>query len=351
MTYAQRVLVADDSPINRQLLQSLLGRMGLEVQAVEDGQSTLDAVAAQPPDLVLLDVMMPGMDGLQVLRRLKSSPETYHIPVVMVTTIQEMKTRVEALEIGADDFLSKPIVALELKARVRSLLKSKAMHDQMVRHQEGLEAEVARRTIKLRSATLDTILRLSQAGEFRDELTGNHVARMAAYSAAVARAMGLAEATVDAILMAAPLHDVGKIGVPDHILLKPGRLTPEEWVPMKAHTTMGGQILSGAESGFLKLAEIIAMTHHERWDGQGYPRGLARKAIPLVGRIVAIADVFDALTTRRPYKEPFSVEKSLAIIQEGSGGHFDPAVVEAFFAILDEILVLKEAYQDSPGSH
>ncbi|MFH1033006.1 MAG: HD domain-containing phosphohydrolase [Pseudomonadota bacterium] len=351
MNENQRVLVADDSLINRQLLQSLLGRMGLAVDLAEDGQATLDAVATLPPDLVLLDVMMPRMDGLEVLRRLKGEPETYHIPVVMVTTIQEMNTRVQALELGADDFLSKPIVAVELKARVRSLLKGKALHDQMVRHQQKLEFEVARRTIKLRSVTLDTILRLSQAGEFRDELTGNHVARMAAYSATVARVMGLAEATVDAILLAAPLHDVGKIGVPDHILLKPGPLTPEEWIPMKRHTTMGGQILAGAESGSLKLAEVIAMTHHERWDGRGYPRGLAGKAIPLAGRIVAIADVFDALTTRRPYKEPFSVDRSLAIIREGSGGHFDPRVVEAFFEALEEILVLKEVYRDSPGSH
>ncbi len=350
MTPDQRVLVADDSPINRQLLQSLLGRMGLEVAVAEDGVAALEAVAAQPPDLVLLDVMMPRMDGLEVLSRLKGAPETYHIPVVMVTTIQEMSTRVRALELGADDFLNKPIVAVELKARVRSLLKAKALHDQMVRHQENLEAEVARRTIKLRSVALDTILRLSQAGEFRDELTGNHVARMAAYSAAVARTMGLPERTVDAILLAAPLHDVGKIGVPDQILLKPGPLTPEEWVPMKAHTTMGGQILGGAESGFLRLAEVIALTHHERWDGKGYPRGLAGKAIPLAGRIVAIADVFDALTARRPYKEPFNLEKSLGIIRQGSGGHFDPAVTEAFFQALDEILVLREVYRDSPGS-
>jgi len=346
MTAPQTVLVVDDSTINRRLLQSLLERMALRVQSAEDGQAALDSVAAAPPDLILLDVMMPGMDGLEVLRRLKRSEQTYLIPVVMVTAMQELDTRVEALEIGADDFLAKPIVAVELKARVRSLLRTKALHDQMVRHQETLEAEVARRTVKLRSVVLDTVQRLSQAGEFRDELTGNHVARMAAYSAAVARAMGLAEATVDAILVAAPLHDVGKIGIPDRILLKPGPLDPEEWRIMKTHTTMGGQILAGAEGNVLKLAEVIALTHHERWDGKGYPRGLAGQRIPLVGRIIAIADVFDALTTRRPYKQPFSVEKSLQIIREESGSHFDPQVVETFLAIQDEIMSIRFAYLD-----
>lgn len=346
MTAPQTVLVVDDSAINRRLLQSLLERMALRVQLAEDGQAALDSVAADPPDLILLDVMMPGMDGLEVLRRLKNSGVTYPIPVVMVTAMQELDTRVEALEIGADDFLAKPIVAVELKARVRSLLKSKALHDQMVRHQETLEAEVARRTVKLRSVVLDTVQRLSQAGEFRDELTGNHVARMAAYSAAVARAMGLAETTVDAILMAAPLHDVGKIGIPDRILLKPGPLDPEEWAIMKTHTTMGAQILAGSEGNVLKLAEVVALTHHERWDGKGYPRGLAGREIPLVGRIIAIADVFDALTTRRPYKPPFPLEKSLEVIREDSGSHFDPRVVETFLSIQEEILSIKFAYLD-----
>ena len=347
MKAPQTVLVVDDSAINRRLLQSLLERMELRVLLAEDGQAALDSLAAQPPDLILLDVMMPGMDGLEVLRRLKGSDETYPIPVVMVTAMQELDTRVEALELGADDFLAKPIVAVELKARVRSLLRSKALHDQMIRHQEGLEAEVARRTVKLRSVVLDTVQRLSQAGEFRDELTGNHVARMAAYSAAVARALLLPEATVDAILLAAPLHDVGKIGIPDHILLKPGPLDPGEWAIMKTHTTMGAQILGGSEGSVLKLAEVIALTHHERWDGKGYPRGLAGRAIPLVGRIIAIADVFDALTTRRSYKDPFPVEMSLDIIRQDSGSHFDPRVVEAFLAIQEEIMSIKFAYLDA----
>jgi putative two-component system response regulator len=224
-------------------------------------------------------------------------------------------------------------------------------------YQQHLEQKVARRTAELRRAvkkiklaSLDTIHRLSRAAEYRDEDTGAHIKRMSQYSAAVARKMGLNEETVEIILYATPMHDVGKIGIPDHILLKPGKLDPDEWQIMKQHTIIGAQILQGSDAEFIKLAKVIALTHHEKWDGSGYPKGLRGSKIPLAGRITAIADVFDALTTKRPYKEPFSLEKSFGIIKQSRGNHFDPGVVDAFFATEDEILSIREKYKDEHES-
>jgi putative two-component system response regulator len=288
-----------------------------------------------------------------VSRRLKGDEATAIIPIVMVTALEEVEDRIEALEAGADDFLSKPVDKTELKARVQSLLKVKAYNDHIRNYQKELETEVAKRTNQLRKAykkirasSLETIYRLSKAAEYKDKDTGSHILRMSHYSAAVARKMGLKEVNVEAILYASPMHDVGKIGTPDRILLKPGKLNKNEWEIMKQHASNGGQILAGSDAGFIKLADVIALTHHEKWDGSGYPKGLKGLKIPLVARIVAIADVFDALTSKRPYKEPFSLEKSYSIIKECRGNHFDPDVVDAFFAIEDEILSIREKYKD-----
>jgi len=307
--------------------------------------------------VILLDIMMPGMDGFEVAQRLKGDEETRIIPIVMVTALREVEDRVKALEAGADDFLSKPADKIEIKARVRSLLKVKAYNDHMRNYQQELEAEVAKRTGQLKEAfervkgaSLETIYRLSRAAEYKDEDTGAHVKRMSRYSAAVARQMALNDTIVDSILYASPMHDVGKIGIPDRILLKPGRLDREECEIMKQHAVIGGQILEGSDTGFIRLAEIIALIHHERWDGSGYPKGLKGKEIPMIGRIVAIADVFDALISKRPYKEPFSIEKSFGIIKESRGSHFDPDVVDAFFAVENEILTIKEKYKEGDES-
>jgi putative two-component system response regulator len=242
---------------------------------------------------------------------------------------------------------------MELLARVSSLLKVKAYNDLVSNYQKELEAEVTKRTEelkqafeKIKAASLDTIYRLSMASEYKDADTGAHIKRVSRYSAAVARRMGLDERTIETILYAAPMHDLGKIGIPDQILLKPARLDPAEWKIMKQHTVIGANILKGSDAEFIRLGEIIAKSHHEKWDGSGYPQSLAGKDIPIAGRITAIADAFDALTSKRPYKEPFSVEKSLAIIREGRGSHFDPDVVDAFFAIQDEILTIKKEYDD-----
>jgi putative two-component system response regulator len=347
------ILVVDDEDMNLRLLEALLRPQGYQVVLARDGQEALAQVAATPPDLILLDIMMPRMNGFEVAQRLKSQPDTMLIPIVVVTALQDVEDRVRAIETGADDFLTKPVDRLELRARVSSLLKVKAYNDHMRDYRAHLEAEVALRTEELKTAyekitraSLETIHRLSRAAEYKDEDTGSHILRMSNMAAVVARRLELGETTVQRILYASPMHDIGKIGIPDHILLKPGRLTPQEWEIMRRHTTIGGRILEGSTEGFIKLAEVIALTHHEKWDGSGYPRGLKGNRIPLVGRIVAISDVFDALLSRRPYKEPFSLEKSLEIIREGRDSHFDPQVVDVFMEALDEILDIRNKYMD-----
>ena len=357
MEEKSKILVVDDEERNRRLMEAMLVPLGYEVIMAQGGVEALERVGEVSPDVILLDIMMPKMDGFEAARRLKEKEETRIIPIVMVTSLQEVENRVKALEAGADDFLTKPVDRTELRARVQSSLKVKAYHDHMRDYQKELEEEVARRTEDLRKAfekletySLDSIFRLTRAAEYKDEDTGAHIQRMSQYSAAVARQMGLGEKMAKNILYAAPMHDVGKIGIPDRILLKPGKLDPDEWVIMKQHTTFGGKILEGAQPGYLKLGEVIALTHHEKWDGSGYPKGLKGKKIPKVGQIVAIADVFDALTTKRPYKEPFSLDKSYSIIRESRGSHFDPDVVDAFFAVENEIIAIKEKYIDEDKS-
>ena len=347
------ILIVDDEDRNRRLMEALLLPMGYEVLQAVNGKDAIEKAKEMSPDVILMDVMMPVMDGFEAVKVLKQDEETQIIPVVMVTALREVNDRIRAMEAGADDFLSKPVDKTELRTRVQTLVKVKAYNDHLRNYQKQLEAEVALKTIKLQQtldalhiASLDSIHRLSRAAEYKDEDTGAHIERMSRYSEVVARKMGLDGKTIERILYAAPMHDVGKIGIPDKILLKPGKLDTDEWEIMKQHTTIGARILGGSLTGFIKLAEVIALTHHERWDGSGYPRGLKGTQIPLVGRITAIADVFDALTTRRPYKEPFSVEKSFAIIQESKGNHFDPDVVNAFFAVQDEIMAIKNEYQE-----
>ena len=346
------ILIADDEVRNLRLMEALLLPMGYDVRMAANGKEAIEKALETPPDVILMDIMMPVMSGLEAVRILKQDEETRIIPVVMVTALREVDDRVKALEAGADDFLAKPVDKIELRTRVQTLVKVKAYNDSLRDYQKKLEAEVARKTIQLQRtldalqvASLDSIHRLSRAAEYKDEDTGTHIERMSRYSQAVARKMGLDPKTVERILFAAPMHDVGKIGIPDKILLKPGKLDPDEWEIMKQHTTIGARILGGSRTGFIKLAEVIAMTHHERWDGTGYPGGLKGVRIPLAGRITAIADVFDAMTSRRPYKEPFPAEKSFAIIRESRGTQFDPGVVDAFFAVQDEILAIKEEHQ------
>ena len=347
------ILVVDDQPQNIELLEAYLVPQGYEIVKAANGEEALGKLSGNQIDLILLDVMMPGMDGFEVTRRVRQDDTHRLLPIILVTALRETEDRVKGIEAGCDDFISKPVDKMELLARVRSLLKVKAYNDLMSNYRKELESEVTRRTEELKhaferikAASLETIYRLSMASEYKDEDTGAHIKRMSRYSAAVARRMGLDESTIETILYAAPMHDLGKIGIPDLILVKPAKLDPVEWEIMKQHTVIGAKILKGSDAEFIRLGETIAQSHHEKWDGSGYPNSLKGIEIPIAGRITAIADVFDALTSKRPYKEPFSVEKSLAIIREGRGSHFDPDVVDAFFAIQDEILAIKKQYDD-----
>ena len=347
------ILVVDDQIQNLELLAAHLVPQGYEVVTATNGEEALARLASYQVDLILLDILMPGMDGFALTARIRKDSKHRQLPIILVTALKDREDRIRGIEAGCDDFISKPIDKLELLARVRSLLKVKAYNDLMSNYRDELEHEVSNRTEdlktaleRIKNASLETIYRLSVASEYRDEDTGAHIQRVSRYSAAVARRMGLDASTVESILYAAPMHDLGKIGIPDQILVKPTKLDPEEWEIMKTHTVIGAKILKGSEAEYISIAETIAFCHHEKWDGSGYPNGLKGKAIPITSRITAIADVFDALTSKRPYKPAFRVEKAFGIIEEGKGSHFDPDVVAAFNAIRDEILAIKAQYGD-----
>ena len=339
-----KILVADDDGENLHSVGAVLCSLGYEVVLAANGEEALTKIKETLPNIILLDTLTPEVDGFEVLKRVKEDKATKTIPVIMMTTRTETEERLKAIAAGADDFLIKPADETELRTRVSSLLKVKAYNDHILNYQLDLEREVTRRTQeltkafeKIKVASLDTVYRLSRAAEYKDEDTGAHVQRMSHYSSAVARSMGLDDKFVENVLWAAPMHDIGKIGIPDRVLLKPGKLDDEEWVIMRRHTTIGAEILRDADADFIKLAAEIALTHHEKWNGSGYPQGIKGPDIPLAGRIVALADVFDALTSERPYKAPFPLEKAFTIIKEGQGSHFDPQVTDAFFAIEGEI--------------
>ncbi|OHD22223.1 MAG: two-component system response regulator [Spirochaetes bacterium GWB1_59_5] len=347
------ILVVDDQRQNIELLEAFLEPAGYEIVSASTGEEALEKLSSSDVDLILLDVKLPGIDGFEVCVKIRQDAIHKMLPIVLVTALRETEDRIEGIEAGCDDFISKPVDKLELLARVRSLLKIKAYNDLMCNYRSELEAEVNRRTLdlnhalgRIKDASLETIYRLSIAAEYRDDDTGAHIKRVSRYSAAVARSMGLDESTVESILYAAPMHDLGKIGIPDQILVKPAKLDSVEWEIMKQHTVIGAKILKGSDAEFISIAETIALCHHERWDGSGYPNSLKGKDIPLTSRITAIADVFDALTTKRPYKEAVSVDQAITLIQNSSGSQFDPDVVTAFCAILEEIIEIKNKYND-----
>jgi len=348
-----RILVVDDEDRVRRSMDALLTPAGYEVLLARDGQEALEKARETLPDVILLDILMPKADGFEVARQLKAYEDTRMIPIVMVTALDAPEDRVKALEAGTDDFLTKPIDKTELKARVHSLVKVKAYNDHMRDYQRELEAEVAEKTAQLREAlenakgaSLETIYRLSRAAESKDRDTGAHIQRMSLYASTIAREMGLSEQAAEDILYGSAMHDVGKIGTPDYILQKPDSLAREEWDVMKQHTVIGAQILEDSNAEFIKTGETIALSHHEKWDGSGYCRGLKGDEIPLAGRIAAIADVFDALTSSRPYrKEPFPLEEALAMIEEEKQRHFDPEVASAFFSAIDKILAIRDNHK------
>lgn len=348
------ILVVDDQPHNVELIEAYLNNRGYKIITASNGKEALKKISENIIDLVLLDVMMPGIDGFEVTRRIRQDELNCLLPIILITALHETENRVRGIEAGCDDFISKPFDKTELLARVRSLLKVKSYNDIMTKYKIELEAKVAKRTEELKLArenmkiaSLEMIQKLSKASEHRDENTGSHIKRMSRFSEAVARGMGLNDSDVEAILYASSMHDLGKIGIPDHILMKSDKLDSEEWKIMKSHSKLGAKFLEGSNTEFVKVGELIARHHHEKWDGSGYPDKLKGNEIPLAGRIAAVADVFDALTSERPYKKPFSLEKAFTIIREGKGKHFDPDVVDAFFKIQDEILNIKNHFNST----
>ncbi len=347
------ILVVDDQLQNIELLEAHLVPQGYEIVSATNGEEALEKLISNNIDLILLDVMMPGMNGFEVTRRIRQNTIHRLLPIILVTALYEKEDRIKGIDAGCDDFLSKPFDKTELLARVQSLLKVKAYNDLLRNYEKELELEVTKRTEelkhaleKIKTASIETVLRLSIAAEYRDEDTGAHLKRVSHYAVAVSRRMGMDKNDVESIFHAAPMHDLGKIGIPDQILVKPTKLDQTEWGIMKQHAVIGASILKGSNAEFIQLGATIALGHHEKWDGSGYPHNLKETAIPIACRIISIVDVFDALTSKRPYKEPFSVEKSLSIIKEGSGTHFDPDVVDAFFAVQEEILLIKKQYGD-----
>jgi len=352
MIETPKILIVDDEPHNLLLLRRHLTLMGCEVIAAENAVLALELLD-RSIDLVLSDVMMPEMDGFEFVAAIREHPEVQNVPVIMVTTLSEKEDRLKAVEAGANDFITKPVDALELRVRVSSMLRLREQQREIQRFETELHQMVVARTMELQAALKrmkkshqDTIIHLSAAAEYKDEETGEHILRMSNISAIIAEGLGLDDEEVDLILKSSPMHDLGKIGIPDHILLKPGPLDPDEWEIMKTHAQIGAEILGAGDSDYVNMGAIIALSHHEKWDGSGYPSGLSGEDIPLAGRICAVADVFDALTSRRPYKEAFSVEKSLGIMAQGRGSHFDPQVYDVFIKRLPEILKVCDRYSD-----
>ncbi len=331
------LLVVDDQEANVVLLERLLATDGFtNVVATTNSSEALSLCERHDPDLVLLDLQMPEPDGLEVMARLQSwvaDTGRLPVPVVVLTADNTRESKREALSRGASDFLTKPFDTSETLLRIKNLLTTRLLQCELRTQNSTLERRVHDRTHELEAARFEVAERLALAAEYRDDDTGEHTRRVASLATALAHAQGLPPASVEQIRRAAPLHDIGKIAVPDSILLKAGRLTPEEFEAMKAHTTVGGRILAHSHSELLRMSEEIALTHHERWDGGGYPNALAGDAIPLAGRIVAIADVFDALTHERPYKEAWSVPASLEEIERLAGTQFDPMLVNSFVSL------------------
>ncbi len=342
----------------------MLKAQGYQVDTARNGAEGIDKALLFQPDVTLLDIMMPEMDGYEACMRLKSREETNNIPVILVTALDDRESRLTGFKAGADEFLTKPVDRVELTLRLQNLLKVKEYGDFLRDYNKTLESMVHQRTLQLENAYrevetanekiktgyLDTIYRLTMAAEYRDEDTANHLRRISFYSQLVAGTLGMPKSFVDTISYASPMHDIGKIGIPDAILLKPDRLTPYEFELAKTHTIIGGNILRGSESEILDMAEKIALTHHERWDGAGYPRGLEGADIPLVGRIVAMADQYDALRSKRPYKAGLSHENVVEIITKGDGrtrpGNFDPEVLKIFKEIPHEFNTIYEEHKD-----
>ena len=344
------VVIVDDQATGRAILESIIKKISPEIscESFADPREALVSCEQFPPDLLITDYRMPGMDGIEVIRKFRKLAGCQDIPVVMVTIVEDRDVKYMALEVGATDFLARPFDHYECQARCKNLLHLQKHQKDARNRAVVLEQKVYRATRDIRIRESDALICLARAGEYRDEGTGNHIFRMAHYSREIARELGLDKKECDLIERASPLHDIGKIGIPDNILLKPGKLTQAEWDVMETHTIIGHGILDKSASAYLKLGAKIALSHHERIDGSGYPHGLKGSEIPLEARIVAVADTLDALTTARPYKQAWSMEDSFEYIQQGSGTHFDPDCVAALFSIKGLIQRIFKDFPDVP---
>ncbi|MEJ2576803.1 MAG: response regulator [Gammaproteobacteria bacterium] len=344
-----RVLVVDDQPANVLLLRKMLGAAGYQsVATTTDPTAVRGLHRAEPFDIILLDIRMPRLDGHGVMAQLQEDARASgdYVPVLVLTAQEDEETRLKALAAGAKDFVTKPFNRTEVLNRIRNMLEVRLLHKAVRQQNEVLEQRVRERTAELRETRLEIIRRLGLAAEYRDNETGLHIVRMSRFSQVLARAAGFDEYQAELILNASPMHDIGKLGIPDRILLKPGRLDEEEWAVMQTHVHIGARILDGHPSELMQMAARIARHHHERWDGTGYPHGLAGEAIPIEARIVAVADVFDALTSRRPYKEAWPVETAVAELHRIAGSHLDPTLVNLFVSRLPEILDIKQQHAE-----
>jgi len=345
-----RIVIVDDNPTNVLVLKRLIEQKlsGHETISFTSPVEALTWCEQEESDLILLDYMMPEVNGLTFIQRFRAMRENREVPIIMITADSDKNIRYQALEVGANDFLNKPIDQLELVARVNNSLALRRGQKQLRNRAEWLGNEIKKATATIKAQEREALIMLSKAAEFRDPETGAHIDRMSHYSQLIAANLGMSVKDQEMILDAAPMHDIGKVGTPDAILLKPGKLSVEEFAIMKEHATYGHAILKDSDSPLLQIAANIALCHHEKFNGLGYPRGLKGEGIPLFARIVAVADVFDALTSERPYKSAWEMERAVKLLEDEKGHHFDPQCVEAFLQDRDAILRIKERHQDEP---
>ncbi|WP_051173056.1 HD domain-containing phosphohydrolase [Thermodesulfobacterium hveragerdense] len=361
-----RVFLVDDDDQIRTSLSEVLSLEGFQVFSAKNGQEFLAKLENIDPDIALIDYLLPGgLDGLSLCKIIKNDYKTFDIGVIIITGVNDLETRINCLAAGADDLLTKPIFIPELFVRIKTLSKNKKYREFLKNYQHNLEKEVIQKTRELqkiylglseaqeeiRKLSLEIIQRLAKAAEYRDEHTGAHIHRISFYCTKIADALNLSKDQIEILQYASPLHDIGKLGIPDKILLKPGPLTQKEWEIMKLHTVIGAQILEGSNLKYLKAAQKIALYHHERWDGRGYPFGLKGNKIPLFARIVAIADVFDALTSDRPYRKALPYDLAFQVIKNEKGTRFDPELVDIFLKIKPELVEIKVLFQDEEIPH
>ena len=344
----RKVLIVDDETTGRTILGKIIQQAEADVivEPFDSPVKALEWLDHNHPDLIITDYRMPEINGVEMIRKIRAKPACQDIPIMMITVVSEKSVRYDALEAGATAFLTRPIDQIECRTSCRNLLKLHEQQSIIQDRADWLARQVEVATQQIVSREHETLLRLAKAGEYRDEITGNHVVRMAKYSREIGEALGLSEKECDEIEYAAPMHDIGKIGIQDNILLKPGKFEHDEWLVMQEHTRIGHSILSNSQSRYIQTGSIIALNHHERFDGSGYPNGIAGKDIPLVARIVAVADVYDALVSPRPYKQAWSVEDAQDYLHKHAGSQFDPICIEAFFERLDNISRIHKTFSD-----